>query len=185
MAFHDILRALDAEARARVATAQNAARSAMAEARARSESATAESIASIERSCERERADLERQATARSHMLERQAVLKAKHDAMEKTYGRALERLASLDDEAAAPLLRSLLGACPDGGVIRPTEAHAALLKKLANGREIGATVKGTGGFVHESASSERDCRYETLVRDILRPATELRVADALFPSRA
>lgn len=185
MAFHDILRALDAEADGRIAAARAAARASMDEARTRSESATADAITSIERSCERERADMERQAAARSHMLERQAVLKAKHEAMEKTYARALEQLANLDEKTTESLLRSLLDACPEGGVLRPTEAHAGILKKLAAGREIGATVHGSGGFVHESTSSERDCRYEILVRDILRPATEVRVAETLFPSNA
>lgn len=185
MAFHDILRALDAEADGRIAAARNATRATIAEARTRSESATADAIASIERSCERERADLVRQATSRSHMLQRQAILKAKHEAMESAYARALEKLARLDDHATTSLLRSLLNVCPEGGVLRPTEAHAAILKKLADGREIGAPVKGIGGFVHESASSQRDCRYEILVRDILRPATELRVAETLFPSNA
>lgn len=185
MAFQDILRALTADADKRIAAARDAKRAALDETRARLVAAADEKIASIETECERRKKNMERQVSAHALMTGRQAIMKAKHELMERTYERALDLLAGLDASTTEEFLRRLVDSCPEGGTIRPSEAHAAVLKKLAGSRTIGEPVKSRGGFIHESDASERDFTYEVLVRDILRPATELSVANALFPANA
>lgn len=185
MAFHDILRALTVATDGRIAKARHEAKVALDETRASFDAATAEKLAFIDSECERKKKNMERQVSAHALMSGRKALMKAKHGLMERTYERALEMLEALDAGKTEALLRALVDACPAGGTIRPTEKHAALVKKLADGRTVGETVKGRGGFVFESTTAERDCRYETLVRDVLRPATELSVAETLFPSKA
>lgn len=185
MAFHHILQALTSDADARIAAARTAQRAAIDAARADAENATLDRLAAIRAECERKKKNMERQVTAHAHMAARQAALAAKHRLVEDTYAKALEMLAGLDAKQTEALLSRLLASCPDGGVIRPAEPHAALLKKLAGNREIGDAVKASGGFVFVSDKAERDCTYDSLVRDVLRPATELDVASTLFPARA
>ncbi len=185
MAFQDILQALTADTDKRIAAAREAQQAVLADTRSRIESETANALGSIRTECERKKKNMERQVLAHAQMSGRQTVMAAKHALMERTYEAALEQLASLDAKRSEDLLKRLLRACPAGGTIRPAEPHAALLKKLADGREIGDSVRSRGGFVHVSDVADRDCTYETLVRDILRPATELAVAGALFPSIA
>ena len=185
MAFHDILRALNADADKRIAAAHEAKRAALAETRARLGRAADEKIAFIESECERKKKNMERQVSAHALMTGRQAVMKAKHALMEETYDRALDLLSGMDASKTEAFLRRLIDSCPEGGTIRPAEAHAATIKKIAGGRAIGEPVKSRGGFIHESETSERNFTYEVLVRDILRPATELSVAGTLFPAKA
>jgi vacuolar-type H+-ATPase subunit E/Vma4 len=182
MAFHDILQALAADADSRVAAARKRQAESLAAARDAFELATADRLAGIRAECERKKKNMERQVTAHAHMSGRQAVMATKHRLMEKAYAAALEKLSTLDAARTEELLKRLLDRCPAGGTIRPAEPHAAIVKKLAAGRDVGESVKAAGGFVHVSDSAERDCTYETLVHDILRPATELNVASTLFP---
>lgn len=184
MAFHDILRALDAETDARISASRKAKNEAVARTRERLESATVEKLSAMATDVEHKKKDMERQVVARADMNGRRAAMTAKHALMERAYGKALETLAALDPARTEKFLKSMIDACPDGGTIRPAQPHEAIVKKLAGGRHVGSPVKSVGGFVHESELSDRDCTYETLVRDILRPATELRVASILFPAR-
>lgn len=181
MAFHDILRALDAETNARVSAARASARESVERTRERFERETSEQLAAIAAETALEKKHMERQVAARASMGGRQAAMAAKHRLMEQTYAKALETLAGLDAAKTEGFLKRMIDACPEGGVIRPARPHEAIVKKFAGGRALGSPVESVGGFVHESDATERDCTYETLVFGILRPATELAVASILF----
>lgn len=181
MAFHDILRALDADADARISSARAAKQESVAQTREKLEHAASEKLAGIATEVDRKKKNMERQIVAHTQMNGRQAAMTAKRDLVEQTYAKALDMLAGMNPAQTEEFLKRMIEACPEGGVIRAAQPHEALVKKLAGKREIGAPVKGRGGFVHETDTSDRDCTYETIVRDILRPATELAVASTLF----
>jgi len=185
MAFHDILHALTVATDGKIAKARHDAQSSLEEARASLAAAADDKIAFIASERDRKKKNMERQVTAHALMTGRQALMKAKHELVERVYDQVLTSLVSLDAAKTESFLRTLIDSCPSDGTLRPTQQHAAIVKKLAGGRTIGEPVKGRGGFVCESAKSDRDCRYESLVNDILRPATELAVAESLFPSKA
>jgi hypothetical protein len=47
----------------------------------------------------------------------------------------------------------------------------------------MGKPLDAKGGFICVSPTREYDFRFETIVRDTVRPATELDVSSTLFPS--
>lgn len=181
MAFHDILQALEADANARISAARAAKQESVARTRERLEQAASEKLAGIATEVDRKKKNMERQIVAHTQMNGRQAAMTAKRGLVEQTYAKALDLLAGMNPAQTEEFLKRMIDACPEGGVLRPAQPHEAIVKKLAGNREIGASVKSRGGFIHETDASDRDCTYETLVRDILRPATELAVASTLF----
>lgn len=181
MAFNDILRALDANAEARISAARKAKQESVARTREQLERTASEKVAALATEVERKKKNMERQIVAHTHMNGRQAAMTAKRGLVEQTYAKALDMLAGMNPAQTEEFLKRMIDACPEGGVIRPAQPHEAIVKKLAGSRGIGASLKSRGGFIHETDVSDRDCTYETLVRDILRPATELTVASTLF----
>jgi hypothetical protein len=70
-------------------------------------------------------------------------------------------------------------------GTIHPTQAHEAILKKLAGSAfTMGAVIPGKGGFRFSGATQDRDYTFEFLVHHVLRPATEMDTARTIFPSQ-
>ncbi len=185
MAFHDIIQALGADTDAAIAAARAKNERELEAMREKTNLSKVDRIAHIERERDRKMKNMERQILAHAQMSGRQAAMSAKHALMGKAYDAALEKLAALSPKQTEELLGKLIDACPADGTLRPTPVHAAIIKKLAGNRTIGDTVKAAGGFVYESDRADRDCTYEALVRDILRPATELDVAGILFATAA
>lgn len=181
MAFHDILQALEVNANGRISAARAAKEESVAHTREQLEQATSDKLSGIATEVDRKKKNMERQIVAHTQMNGRQAAMTAKRSLVEQTYAKALEALAAMNPAQTEEFLKRMIDACPEGGTIRPAQPHEAIVKKLAGNREIGASVKSRGGFVHETDASDRDCTYETLVNDILRPATELAVASTLF----
>ncbi len=181
MAFHDILRALDADADARISAARKAKQESVARSREQLEHAASEKLSTIATDVDREKKRMERQIVAHTQMNGRQASMRAKHGLMEQSYAKALDALAGMNAAKTEEFVKRMIDACPEGGTIRPAQPHETLVKKLSGKRAIGPSVKSCGGFIHETETADRDCTYETLVRDILRPATELAVASTLF----
>ncbi len=84
--------------------------------------------------------------------------------------------------------MESFLGHCLKSihvkGTIHPSKASEAILKKLAGDKfEMGKMIDAAGGFVFVAEKEERDCTFEFLVREALRPSTEVEAAHTLFPS--
>lgn len=183
MAFNDILQALATATDARIAAARTATQESIARTREQLDRETSEKLAFFESECERKKKNMERQIKAHTQMNGRQAAMAAKHALMDQTYAAALKKLENLDPARTETFLRLLLESCPEGGVLHPATPHVAMLKKIAGNRTMGDPINASGGFIHETDTCDRMCTYEVLVRDILRPATELTVASTLFQS--
>ncbi len=183
MAFNDILQALATATDAQIAAARTAKQESIAHTREQLDRDTSEKLAFFVSECERKKKNMERQIKAHTQMQGRQAAMTAKHLLMEQVYARVLQQLETMDAARTESFLRRLVEVCPSGGTIRPAKAHAAILQKIAGNRTIGESITASGGFIYESETSERHCTYDVLVRDILRPATELTVASTLFQS--
>lgn len=185
MAIHDILTAITAEADRQIAGLRAQHERTVADAKAKAvaelERLTAELEAQKRQKCDQ----LLRKTKQRADQLKRNAVLRRKRAMLDAVYASVLSAAAKQADDAFEPLLRACLTKAR-AGEIRPAARHEALLKKLVAGHThftMGEPIDAQGGFLCVSKTQEHDFRLETIVRDILRPRTELAVSDKLFPA--
>jgi len=111
------------------------------------------------------------------------SLLSKKRNLLDKTYDEVVDDLAKLPDNKLEPLMRACLKSITTEGTIQPADKHTELMKKLADSSKfkMGSTVKAKGGFKFISDKQEQDCTLEHLVAEVLRPATELEIANNLF----
>jgi len=116
-------------------------------------------------------------------MLRRNALLGKKRELLDRTYANAAEKLSTLPHEQVEPLIRACLKSIRDEGTVHPARGHEALVKNCADASRfhIGDPIDAKGGFRFVSEAKERDCTFEHLVSEVLRPATELEISRMLF----
>lgn len=185
MSFHDLLNAIVAQTDADIARLKEAHASRVTALKQE----TKGWIDARERDIDQRAADRRKEiiAKAETHALQerRRKVTQCKRDLLDDIYGKAVEALASLPAAKTETILASLLDGIDGDGIIRPTSAHRAILKKIVGKRfELGEDVPGAGGFLFQGEHEERDCTYENLVENSLRPKTEMGVLRSLFPSK-
>lgn len=183
MAFNDILEAVTSAHREKLSALRAQHETEVARMDASLADAEREAVEHFASECARKKKNMERQIVSHARMAGRLSILKAKKKQLDDVYAGVLKRLAAMPPKEAEDVLKKLIDACPEGGSLRPSSPHVALVTKLAGGRAVGTPVDSVGGFVYESAMRERDCTFESLVHNVVRPATELAVSNALFPS--
>lgn len=181
MALSHILAAITAEADHQIAeatTAHKASLKALAEHHASALHVIAESV-------QRKKKDriqqLRQRAEDHTSLLRRHAVLDRKQRIVDEFYDSVIRELSAMSPSQAEKLMTGWAAQLPEGGKILPSKKHEAIVKKIAKGRECGPTIDAKGGFRYESEREDRDYTYEFLVKEILRPATEISVAQQLF----
>ncbi|MEQ1849480.1 MAG: hypothetical protein ABL890_02735 [Candidatus Peribacteraceae bacterium] len=180
MSLQHLLEAITSEAKHSVAQAENAAATRMSQKKEVQKKALGVRKQEIDDQVEKRKVFLRSKAETHAKLSMRAAVLTRKQENIDSIFSAAFESICALSDKEVEPLLSSLLGSLPQGGEIRPSKKHDALIKKLAQGRTIGAPIDAKGGFLFVSATLERNCTFEHLVLSELRSRKELEVARAL-----
>ncbi len=126
-------------------------------------------------------------AKAEAHAFQerRRKVTQYKRDLLDAVYQKTVAALTALPAPKTEQLLRNILESIPGTGVIHPTAAHRSILKKLVSDARftLGEDTAGSGGFLFRGEREERDCTYESLVKNTVRPRTEmhaLKIAEIL-----
>lgn len=184
MPFHDLLNAIVSQTDADIARLKEAHAARVAALKQE----TKDWIEARERDMAQRAEERKREflAKAETHALQerRRKVTQCKRDLLDEAYGKTVSAVASLPAAKTEKILSSLLDGIAGSGVIRPAAAHRALLKKIADKRfELGEDVPGSGGFLFQGETEERDCTYENLVQNVLRPRTEMKALRSLFPA--
>lgn len=125
---------------------------------------------------------LRSRAEGHAGMLTRHAVLQRKQEILNDLYTSVADSLAKQPEAQLEKMLRSWIDTLPEGGTILPAKAHAAVLKKLCGSKyELGEPVHARGGFRYVGKKEDRDCTFEFIVQEVLRPETEIAIATQLF----
>ncbi len=181
MALSHILAAITAEADAEIAAAERAHAIAVGELTAAHERATSTIRSTVKQQKTDRLHQLKKRAEDHSDMMKRHAVLQRKQELLDEFYAAATKELSALPTAEAERLLSGWIAKLPKGGTIIPSKAHEQLLKKLAGDRAVLPAINSVGGFRFVSEKEDRDYTYEFLVKNILRPETEIEVAGQLF----
>ena len=164
-----------------LAQARAEAQRTLSDVRAEGQKALADAEARAREAAERKRV----QDLARAELEARKTVLAGQKDALDEVYRRALERLASLKENA--DFLRGLLKANAaewKGGTVYASKKDESLVKGIV-GSAYAGPIDCAGGVVIESADGTRrvDLRYESILRDVWDDSVR-EVAEILWPSR-
>jgi vacuolar-type H+-ATPase subunit E/Vma4 len=184
MALQDILTAITHEADQRISTAQSDYKQRSKALREQRELAILDAQQRINEQKKRKMTQLKERAEAHAHMISRHALLQKKQELLNDTYSHVIDALADMPKDKMEAFLKTCLSDIKSKGVIHPAKGSEAILKKLAgDDQTIGDSIDARGGFLFIGAKEERDCTFEFLVHEVLRPATEVRIAHELFPS--
>lgn len=183
MALQDIITAITQQADQKITDARSVHQKGLTKIREDGERTVAERKQEVARQKETKKAQMKAKAENAADMHVKNSLLSKKRDLLDKTYDEIVDELAKLPDEKMEPLMRACLKSITAEGTIQPADKHTALMKKLADSGQfkMGSTVKAKGGFRFISDKQEQDCTLEHLVAEVLRPATELKIADSLF----
>lgn len=183
MALSHILAAITAEADAQIADATAKHRATLSAMDERHAAAVKDMTSAIQQKKQERMQQLRRRAQDHTDMLHRHAVLDRKQRIIDDFYEAAIRDLAALPATETEKLLTGWVRHLPKGGRILPSKAHEAIVRRIAQGHDVGPSIDAKGGFRFESDREDRDYTYEFLVTHILRPATEISVASQLFPA--
>lgn len=183
MALQDILDAIIAQADQQITSARSGHQKRISEMREAAERSQAKKKQDLAMQKEKKKAQMQLKAQAHAETSKRNTVLQKKRELLDQLYSKTLEQLAALPDDKVEPVLRTCLKSITTKGTLHPSEAHAALLKKIAPSEQftMGKPVSTKGGFIFSSPKAEQDCTLEHLVKEWLRPQTELDVSQKLF----
>ncbi|MDP7247513.1 MAG: hypothetical protein QF741_02715 [Candidatus Peribacteraceae bacterium] len=183
MALQDILTAITQQADQKITDARSVHQKSLTKIREDGERTVAERKQEIARQKEVKKAQIKAKAENAADMHVKNSLLSKKRDLLDKTYDEVVDDLVKLPDDKLEPLMLACLKSITTEGTIQPADKHTALMKKLADSDKfkMGSTVKAKGGFRFISENREQDCTLEHLVAEVLRPATELEIANSLF----
>ena len=186
MALQDILKAITDEANAQIAQAEQAHTNALARIKEHHADLLSRKKKELTAQKNEKKEQMKRKAELHAETMRRNAVLRKKHELLDRVFEDAVEALAKLGDKDAEALLSHSLRTIKGKGTIRPSKKHEALLQKIAKDDhfEMGKPIDAKGGFIFESGKSDRDFTFENIVREMLRPKTELSAATSLFSER-
>ena len=185
MALQDILKAIVAEADQQIENERKVHQKKLTTAREQSEQRTAKRKQEIAVQKEKRKDQMRAKSQAHAQMIERNAELKKKQDLLDDLYGQVVKKLSDLPKPDVEEFLKKCIKSIKEKGEIRPSKAHAELLKKIAPSEKfkIGEHISSSGGFIFVSEKEEKDFTFEHLVSSYLRPKTEVEIANELFTS--
>lgn len=183
MALRDILSAIIRDADQRIKQAKSDHDAVAAQKQADHKKALDRVHTSVEQLKQQKMHSIREKAQSHARLYRSKLLLQKKASLLDALYELVLHELSTLDAKETEEFLReSLKRIAAIGGTVHPTYAHREVLAKLA-GKEfqIGDGVSGVGGFLSTSENEEQDFRYDFIVREILRPLTDIASAAALF----
>ncbi|MBU0766777.1 hypothetical protein KKF55_03270 [Patescibacteria group bacterium] len=183
MALQDILAAITAQADQKIKEARAVHQKNLTKIREQGERTVATKKQEIAAQKEQRKSQLTAKTQNAASMLKRNAKLQKKQELLNKTYSNVVDELSKLPHDQVEPLIRACLKSIRDEGTVHPAKEHEGLVKKLADASrfQLGEPIKAKGGFVFISKTKERDCTFEHLVSEVLRPMSELEISQLLF----
>lgn len=184
MALQDILDSITGDADKRIAEATAEHKKRMKDMREESERSINRKRVQITEQRDQKKRQLKEKAESHARMVRTKALLAKKQEYMDTLYADVLDALTKLPKDKTEALLEKCLSTVKGKGTIVPSKHHEAALKKmLPDGCEMGKAIDSAGGFRFVSDKEEHDFTYEFLVRGLLRPQTEVKMAHELFPA--
>lgn len=183
MALNQLLAAITAQADQQITLIRQEQERTLKAARDEQEIALSAALRSIDVRKRQKMDQVRMKAEQHAAAFHNNTVLRHKRVLLDRIFTSVIRSLAAATDEAIEPLLKRCL-TLAGPGEIRPTERHRKLLQNiLPSSCSLGLSVSGEGGFICITEKQEHDFRLETIVQDLLRPVSEILVADTLFSS--
>ena len=183
MALQDILAAITADADRKIEQARTEHQKSLTALREESERRIAKRKQEIAVQKQQKINQLTTKAQTHASVYQRNAILTKKKELLDATYASAVEEFCKINDTDAEALLRACLKQIKGKGEIHPSATHEKLLKKICPSEQftMKSATKAKGGFLFISKETEQDFTFESLIQDIIRPKTELQIANVLF----
>jgi len=183
MALDDILAAITKETDQRIAAAKEAYRTQLSAMREESDRRLLAKKQEFSNQCNEKEQQMRSKTRTHMSLYRRNSMLLKKQALLEQFYNDVAETISKEKSATLEKFLIACLDQIKEKGELHPTKSHAALLEKIADKKlfTIGKPIDALGGFIFTSETQERNCTFENLVKEQLRPATEVDVAASLF----
>ena len=181
MALTDILAAITASTDARIMALRKEHKEALTEMRTATEAELETMQADITERKDAKKEALRTKTTVHSESMLKNAELNTKQQQLDAFYSALVAHLGKLPAKQVEPLLKAWLKDVPEGSTIHPAEVHADAVKALAKDFTIGEPCKAQGGFVASTGATELDYTFETIVKEQIRPESEVTISQTLF----
>lgn len=186
MSLNHILDSIVADADNRIAELTSAHKQYLKELRQESENKLARKSQQIAEQRDQKMRQLKEKTESHARMSQSKALLARRQEFMDRLYADTFNALVALPKDKTESFLKHCLKQVHGKGVIQPSKAHEAVLKKiLPAGCEMGEPITAAGGFRFISDTQEHDFTFEFLIHRLLRDATELKAVTQLFPAHA
>lgn len=185
MALQHILDAIVQDADHRIQQISSSSKQRLKDAREASEKRLSNSRQKIADSVELKKRQVKEKTLSYALMKKRKVMLEHKQQHLNDLYEQVIEKLAGLSKEQAEKVMEACLKGLPSAGIIHPSKAHEAILKKmLPKGCEMGSSIDARGGFIFSNDTQECNYTFEHLVQHVMRQKDEVKIARELFSSQ-
>ena len=189
MAINDILNKIKDEANKKAAFAKQITNDEIKKIKAEAEKGAKAKMYEIDNKVKNKCASMAEQAKVLANMESRSVLLKEKRVVISESYKAAIDELNALDDKVYTDLLTSMFKSAsqsmPEGELVIPASKKHQTESAMRNAGVHYEIAKETndfkGGFVVKSKKVEINLSFPYLMSNIVRPHTEIEVADILF----
>lgn len=189
MAINDILNKIKDEANKKAAFEKQVADDEIKKIKAEAEDKAKERMAEINKMAEEKCVSVMEQAKILAKMESKSETLKQKRIVISEAYKAAIDELDSLDNNAYTDLIgsmfKSIKKSMPEGELIIPAskkhQTESAMHKAGVKYKIAEETNDFKGGFIAKNKAIEINLSFPYLLLNVIRPHTELEVAEILF----
>jgi vacuolar-type H+-ATPase subunit E/Vma4 len=189
MAINDILNKIKDEANKKAAFEKQVTNDEIKKIKTEAENRAKERMAEVDQMAKDKCSSVMEQARILAKMESRSETLKEKRVVISEAYKAALDELNALDDKAYTELVTSMFKSAvksmPEGELIVPAAKKHQTESAMRNAGAKYEIAKETndfkGGFIVRSKKVEINLSFPYLMSNIVRPHTELEVAEILF----
>lgn len=189
MAINDILNKINDEANKKAAFEKQVANDEIKKINVEAEEKAKERTAEVDRKADAKCESLARQAKILAKMENRSSLLKEKRMVIDEVYKSSLDNLYALDDSAYVDLVTSMLKSVStsmsEGDLTVPADKKQqteSAIKKAGVSYDISKEANDfKGGFILKSKKVEMNFSFSYLMSKVIRPHSELEVAETLF----
>jgi vacuolar-type H+-ATPase subunit E/Vma4 len=183
MSLKHLLEAITAETDRKVQEIRNTLKNDLEKMRQESSQQLSKKKHDIVDAHEKELQTKKRTLEAKKLSLTKSAVLSKKKEIQDRFYEKLLTRMSALPESDIEEIMKQCLTDLPKEGTIHPASPHVSLITRLVSTTSltIGESIASKGGFLFTAERQEKDCTFEHLVSDVIRPKTELLVSQKLF----
>lgn len=189
MAINDILNKIKDEANKKAAFEKQVIDNEIKKIKAEAEDKAKERMAEIDQTAKEKMISIMEQAKILAKMESRSETLRHKRVVISEAYKSAIDELNALDDKAYTDLLtsmfKSVLKSMPEGELTIPANKKHQTQSAMKNAGVKYEIDKETndfkGGFIVKNKKIEINLSFSYLMNNVIRPHSELEVAEILF----